>query len=63
MHGMQFIEYNSYNITYAIQSIQLNAENNIHKGCCKKNWCFEFYNFGLNFLKQNERCPFLFLRF
>jgi hypothetical protein len=32
------------------------------KGCCKKKGCFEFYNFGLCFLKEHDRYPFLFLR-
>ena len=27
-------------------------------GCCKNNWCFKFYNFGLLFHTENERYPF-----
>ena len=28
----------------------------------KKRWCFEFHNFGLYFLKEKEKYPFLLLR-
>ena len=28
------------------------------KGVAKKTWCFEFYNFGLRFLKENDRYLF-----
>jgi hypothetical protein len=31
------------------------------KGVAKKNWCFKFDNFGLLFLQENDRCPFLLL--
>jgi hypothetical protein len=32
------------------------------KGVAKKKGCFEFHNFGLSFLKENDRYPFLFSR-
>jgi hypothetical protein len=31
-------------------------------GVAKKNWCFQFSNFGLRFLKENDIYLFLFLR-
>jgi hypothetical protein len=33
----------------------------ILKGVAKKTWCFEFYNVGLRFLKENYIYPFLLL--
>jgi hypothetical protein len=29
------------------------------KDVAKKKWCFEFYNFGLGFLKENDIYPFV----
>ena len=47
----------------------LHTSSNIHsnivlllKGVAKLTWCFKFYEFGLRFLKENDRYPILLLR-
>jgi hypothetical protein len=48
--GVMFTHRKHQNIVYIV------------KGVAKKKGCFKFHNFGLSFLKESERYPFLLLR-